>query len=84
MDPTEALKRMVALSGKSNREISRDLGRAESFVSATLARGARPRIDTYARMAEVCGYELVLRSKEDVISLTPQVELEYLPADDRP
>jgi len=81
MDASEALRRMIRMSGKSNRQISREIGKADSFVSASLAQGVRPRIDTFARIAEACGYEVLVRSADDSFSLTPQVAVEYAPHD---
>ena len=79
MDANEVIRRMLRMSGKSNRQVSREIGKAESFVSASLSQGVRPRIDTFAHIAEACGYEVLVRSREDVILLTPQVVVEYMP-----
>lgn len=82
MDPTDALKRMVKMSGKPSSQVARELGRAESFVRATISQGTRPRVDTFVEIARACGYEVVLRSVDDEFTLDsfmPRVVVEYLP-----
>lgn len=71
MDAADILRHMVAKSGKSYRQIAREIGRSDSFVSATIAQGSRPRMDTFASIAEVCGYQVVLKSKEEQLDLVP-------------
>ena len=56
MDAPQILRHMVASSGKSYRQIARELGRSESFISATIAQGSCPRLDTFAGIAKACGY----------------------------
>lgn len=85
MDSTDAPKRMVRMSGKPSSQIAREIGRAESFVRATISQGTRPRVDTFAEIAEACGYEVVLRSGSDEFTLnvrTPRLTVEYPPSDD--
>jgi DNA-binding phage protein len=51
---------MIEASGKSGRQVAREIGRSESFVSSTLAQGVCPRADTLARVADACGYKIVI------------------------
>ena len=60
MNASDAMRRMIETSGKSGRQVAREIGRSDSFVSSTLAQGVCPRADTLARIAEVCGYEIVI------------------------
>lgn len=85
MDSTDAPKRMVRMSGKPSSQIAREIGRAESFVRATISQGTRPRVDTFAEIATACGYEVVLRSRSDEFTLNvgaPHLTVEHLPHDD--
>lgn len=77
MDAPEILRHMVASSGKSYRQIARELGRSESFISATIAQGSCPRLDTFAGIAKACGYELVLRSESEQLDLVPWGENDF-------
>jgi DNA-binding phage protein len=55
---------MIEASGKSGRQVAREIGRSESFVSSTLAQGVCPRADTLARVADACGYKIVIVPKD--------------------
>lgn len=58
MDSCGLVRRMVAGSGKSARQVSRDMGQSESYLSATLARGSSLSADNLARAARACGYRI--------------------------
>lgn len=60
MNPSEAMRRMIETSGKSGRQVAREIGRSDTFISASLAQGVCPRMDTFARVAHVCGYEVIV------------------------
>ena len=80
MNPTDAMRRMVRLSGKPSSQVAREIGRAESFVRATISQGTRPRVDTFSQIAEACGYKVILRSEHDefVLDVPPMaVTVEY-------
>ena len=72
MDAKEALRLIIEESDKSGRQVAREIGRSESFISSSLAQGVCPRADTLARVAHACGYELaiVTRSEAERISDT--------------
>ena len=63
VDASEAMRLIIESSGKSGRQVAREIGRSESFISSSLAQGVCPRADTLARVARACGYELVLIPK---------------------
>ena len=71
MEACEILRHMVEASGKSYRQISKEIGRSESFVSATIAQGACPRLDTFASIAGACGYQVEVQSKTERLELVP-------------
>ncbi len=70
MNASEAMRLIIEASGKSGRQVAREIGRSESFVSSSLAQGVCPRADTLARVARACGYELVLIPKPRADGLT--------------
>ena len=64
MNANDAMRAMIETSGKSGRQVAREIGRSESFVSSTLAQGVCPRADTLTRVAEACGYRIVILPKD--------------------
>ena len=70
VDASEAMRLIIEASGKSGRQVAREIGRSESFISSSLAQGVCPRADTLARVARACGYELVLIPKPKAGRLT--------------
>lgn len=71
MKAKDALSEIVAVSGKSPITVSREMGRADTFVSATISRGSVPKLDTFAEIAAICGFEVVLRNP------TREITIEY-------
>lgn len=62
-DWPSVLKGMIGSSGKTYRAISAELGKASSYVGATVthaANGSVPSAQVLADIAEACGYELHL------------------------
>ena len=64
MNTTEALRAVIAASGKSNRAVSADMGRSGNYVTSLLRQAERMEADmnasTVAGIAEACGYVLAL------------------------
>ena len=80
MDATETMRLIIEASGKSGRQVAREIGRSDSFVSSSLAQGVCPRADTLARVAHACGYELALIPKSEANKLQtiePHIVIEY-------
>lgn len=69
MNTRDAIERMCELGGKSQRTVSKEIGRNPTFLGTTLSKGSVPRVDTMAKVAEACGFELVLRGHGVVIEL---------------
>ena len=65
----EAIRHMCKVAGKGTPVVSRDIGRGSSFVGSILSRGSVPKADTLARIAEACGYEVVLRGHGEEITI---------------
>lgn len=80
MDASEAMRLMIEASGKSGRQVAREIGRSESFISSSLAQGVCPRADTLARVAHACGYELVVlpqNEAERISNVGTSIVIEY-------
>ena len=58
MDSCAFVRRMVAGSGKPIRQVSRDMGRAVTYLSAALSRGSSLSADNLAIAAKACGYRI--------------------------
>ena len=56
----EAIRRMMEVSGMNAVEVSRAIGRSDTYVSTTLSKGSIPQVNTLAAMAEAMGFELAL------------------------
>ena len=71
MDADAAVRHMIAVSGMSQRQISRDIGKTDTFVSATLSKrqGARPSCALMSDIAGACGYSLQLVGHGETITL---------------
>lgn len=64
MEAWEAVRGMMGASGVGPSELSRRLGRSRSYITASIAQGGVPRLDTFARIARTCGYRLVLETED--------------------
>lgn len=60
MDTQDAIRHMLAGSGLSGYEASRQMGRSPSYISATLGRRSDPTASVLAEIAGACGYSLEL------------------------
>lgn len=56
------IRAMVNESGMSASEISRAMGRSSGYVNTLLSSGAIPGADTFAEIANACGYRVVIES----------------------
>ena len=54
----EAMRHMVDVSGRSQREISVSLGHAPTYISTLLAQGSCPSTDNLARVADATGHRI--------------------------
>lgn len=59
-----AVRRMMGASGVGPSELSRRLGHSRSYITASIAQGSTPRLDTFVRLAHACGYRLVLETED--------------------
>lgn len=61
----ELIRHMLAASGKSAAQVSRELGNDSNHLSVILSSGRTPRADLLAKIADACGYELILHERQD-------------------
>lgn len=74
VSPTGAIQAAVERSGKSKRQVSRDIGRSDSFLAAATSRGNVPSTELMAHVSKACGMELQLTDGETVIAIKPSKE----------
>lgn len=65
MNVIETIRAMMAQSKMSTRRLSVALNREKSYVSSTLYKGRIPSVRLFARMADICGYDTLVRRRED-------------------
>ena len=65
MDIVDCIKRMIDGSGRSARQVSRDLGRSPNYISATYANNSDVGASNSARIARMLGWRLVFVREED-------------------
>lgn len=76
MTTVEAIRALVARSGKSARAISSQIGKSPNWLSATLGIVSDTKAGTLAQIANACGFDLVLVDREhgETITIDPPVE----------
>lgn len=60
VDTNDALRAVVAASGMTLADVSRGMGRAPSWLGATLSGASSSKAATVAHVGAVCGYDLAL------------------------
>lgn len=61
----ELIRHMLAYSGKSAAQVSRELGNDSNHLSVILSSGRTPRTDLFVRIADACGYHVELHGPLD-------------------
>lgn len=64
MDATSAIRQMLAAGGLSARAASVSMGKNIRYVSDILLKDTTPKVDTFAAIADVCGYDLILMPRD--------------------
>lgn len=72
MDILDCIRQMIEASGKSARQVSRDLGRSPNYLGATFANGSDVGASNAARIARLLGWRLVLVCDSDEMEVTPR------------
>lgn len=65
MRSCEVIRVMLRNSARGHRQLSRELGRSEGYIDATLSRGLDVRVETLARIANACGYTLFVEDEKN-------------------
>lgn len=73
MQAFETMLRVIANSGKSRDELSRMMGLSRHYLTTTIGKKSVVRLDNFARLADVCGYTLLVRHRKtgDEIVIDP-------------
>jgi len=66
MNAMQALKTVAKNEGIPLAHIGRKMGLADNYVNKTINRNSVPRVDTMAKMLDVCGYALCAIPKESI------------------
>ena len=77
MQPRNVIPTIVSSSGKSMQSISLAIGRTRTYINSTIQNRSISHVDTVAAVADVCGYDLLLRKRDDgteIIIDPPQKE----------
>lgn len=65
MNAHDALVAMIGESGSSYFSIERTMGVKQNYLKRLRYGGSTPRTDVAARIADACGYDLILRRRDD-------------------
>lgn len=60
---------MLFESGKSGIQLSRELNRSDNFIWSTLRNNSMPRVDLLIKIANACGYEILLHGRGEEYTL---------------
>ena len=71
MNTTDAIRHMMKTTGTNPNALSVRMGRSRTYVRNTLSRGMGATAVVLATMADVMGYELVLRGQGEEIVIDP-------------
>jgi len=69
MEVGVAVQHVISHSGKPAVAVSREMGMSQNYVTNIITRGSIPRLDTFARICEACGYEVVLQGHGERVVL---------------
>lgn len=71
MKTTACIKTMIERSGMSARKASQALGKSPTYLGTTITNEADVSAGNLAKIADVTGYELVLRGRGEEIPVDP-------------
>lgn len=70
----DLIRHMLAWSGTSAADVSRSMGKSDGYLTVMLYNETTPRVDLLVRIAQACGYTLVLQETQDYESWELSVE----------
>lgn len=65
MNVHELILFMIKSDKRSERKLSLMLSNDATYLRSIIKRHTVPKTDTYARIADVCGYDLLVRRRSD-------------------
>lgn len=73
MDAYDAVTKMLNEDDRTRAAISVAMGRGPGYLNVIVGRRSVPKADTLARIADTCGYDLLLRRRdsEEEIRIEP-------------
>lgn len=75
----DAIRHMAASDQKTFAAVSREIGRNSRYLSIMLRDATTPRLDLMAKIASVCGYDLVLLGHGEGLAVTATPQLDGAP-----
>lgn len=75
MKAKRIFNKVVNTSGLTKAELARRMGRNDNYIRGYVTRGSIPKVDTFAEIADVSGYDLLVRhrqSGEEIIIDPPE------------
>ncbi len=71
MKAIDAIQTMLAKSGKSANSVSLAMGKHRNYIATAIYKQSDPQADNLAKIAELCGYELILKGHGEEIAIDP-------------
>jgi hypothetical protein len=65
MDAYDVTLQMIRDSGKTNATLSRELSDNRYYINSIIKNHTTPRADKLAQLADSCGYDLLVRRRND-------------------
>ncbi len=65
MHVAESIRTMMSTAGLSVRGIAAELGKCPYYMKHFLYRGGTPSVSNFAKIADVCGYDVLIRRRDD-------------------
>lgn len=69
---------MVDLAGKTARQVSREIGRSDSYITSVIYNSAPPNTELLVEIARACGFELTLTGHGHTFEIPTADELKQL------
>lgn len=83
MEVNGSIRRMMASSGTSGKELSERIGRSPHCISATLCSNSSHKVEILAEIASAMGYQLILEGRNERIPLCDTANASEQDANDR-
>lgn len=65
MDARDVIIEMVKDTGLTHRQVSVQMGHESTYLKSFIYRGQMPRVNTFVKVADACGYDLIARRRID-------------------